>query len=164
MSTHCTRPAPTSPLGCGATGRTMTAAALELPPLETARLRLEPFAWRHSAGVFKLWSNADVCRYSGAAFDYAGAPIRLPARSAEDSDKIVDFFLHRCADGKGGRWAMVSKDTGEFVGMLGLNAMIPAAELAYHLHPAHWGHGFATEACVCVLAWLMRHLDILWHG
>ena len=52
---------------------------------------------------------------------------------------------------------MVSKDTGEFVGMLGLNAMIPAAELAYHLHPAHWGHGFATEACVCVLAWLMRH-------
>lgn len=141
--------------------------ALEQPLLETARLRLEPLAWRHSAGMFKLWSNAEVCRYSGEAFDYAGARIALPAQSSNDSDRILDFFLRWCAAGNGGRWAIVLMDRdgdrrgfdnheSKFVGALGFNALTPTAELAYHLHPQHWDKGYAQEACVCLLAWLAR--------
>lgn len=141
---------------------------LQLPLLETARLVLEPLAWRHSAGMFTLWSSADVCRYSGDAFDYAGARIPLPAQSIRDSDRIVDFFLRWCAAGKGCRWAMVLKDgddgrgndhgtdASKFIGALGFNALTPTAELAYHLHPQHWGNGYAQEACESLLAWLAQ--------
>ncbi len=121
--------------------------------LTTNRLRLEPFADHHSKGVFALWSNAEVCRYSGEAHDWAGRPIALPARSSLDSDKILDFFMRRAAEGSGVRWAVISKQTDRLIGAVGFNAITPTAELAYHFHPDHWGSGYATEACSVVVAW-----------
>lgn len=131
-------------------------APLRAPVLRTARLVLEPFADTpaHSAGMFALWSQAAVCRHAGPAFDAEGRPIPLPARTAADSDRILAFFIRRAAQGLGLRWAM--RETGAqaaFLGAVGFNHLSPRAELAYHLHPQHWGRGLMTEAAQAALAW-----------
>ena len=59
----------------------------------TDRLVLEPLTMHHSKGMFELWSDPKVCGHSGSADDFDGNPITLPAESAKDSDKIIDFVL-----------------------------------------------------------------------
>lgn len=131
-------------------------AALVLPTLRTPRLTLEPFAAtsRHSAGLFRLWSNDEVCRHAGPADDADGKPIPLPARSSADSDRILEFFVRRAAAGLGCRWAIFETATAVFVGAVGFNHLSPVPELAYHLHPDAWGRGLMSEAARAVLAWL----------
>lgn len=127
---------------------------LDIPTLTTARLLLEPLSLAHSGGMFALWSQPEVCRFSGPAFDLNGAPIRLPAETIEDSDKIIVFFLKGAADGLRFRWAVRRCDGGGFVGAVGFNALGPCAEMAWHLAPEAWGQGLMGEAAQAALAWL----------
>ncbi len=135
---------------------------MQLPILKTRRLLLEPLTLAHSDGMFALWSAPEVCAYSGRAFDLHGHEIPLPAQSARDSDRIIAFFQAMQAEGAGCRWAMrslVMDDLGSavggaFVGAVGFNALGACAELAYHLHPGHWGNGLMQEACGAALAWV----------
>lgn len=129
-------------------------ATLAIPTLATARLRLEPLTLAHSAGMFALWSEPQVCRYSGPAFDLSGAPIRLPALTPDDSDAIIIFFLKGASDGVRFRWAMRRLADDAFVGAIGFNSLGACAELAYHLHPDAWGSGLMTEAATAALRWV----------
>ncbi|RSK43180.1 GNAT family N-acetyltransferase [Hymenobacter rigui] len=57
-----------------------------------------------------------------------------------------------------GRWAVLDRGTGDFVGWSGLK-LIPnlfqpdttVYELGYHFFQRHWGRGYATEAAHTVL-------------
>eukprot|EP01041_Mallomonas_annulata_P025788 gene25788-biopygen18591 len=95
-------------------------AALQIPTLRTRRLRLEPLSAAHSGGMFALWSQEEVCRFSGSAEDANGLPITLPAACPEDSDRIIDFFVRRADAGLRFRWAMIAEPDGLFIGALGL--------------------------------------------
>ena len=127
---------------------------LAVPTLTTDRLVLEPLTLAHSAGMFAMWSQAEVCRYSGPGFDLDGRPIRLPAVTPEDSDKIIIFFLKGAADGARFRWAMLSRSDRAFVGAVGFNRLGACSELAYHMRPEFWGQGLMGEAGHAALAWL----------
>lgn len=99
-----------------------------------------------------------MCRTSGDAEDWDGLPIQLPARDRSDSDKILDYFIRRAAAGTGIRWAMILAQTDDWIGALGLNALAPTPELAYHVHPDAWHSGYAREACRAVIAWTEANL------
>ena len=129
-------------------------AALVIPTLWTARLRLEPLTMAHSAGMFGLGSGEEVCRYAGPAVDADSLPIGIPAATSADSDRIIDFFVRRAGAGLGFRWALLTEPDGIFVGALGFNHLGPCPELAYHLHPDAWGQGLMAEACRAGLAWV----------
>jgi ribosomal-protein-alanine N-acetyltransferase len=107
----------------------------------------------HSEGMFELWSNLKVCEYSGSADDVDGNPIRLPAEAATDSDKIIDFFLQFQHRSEKVRWAMITKSDLKFIGALGFNSLGTCSELAYHLNPDYWGHGYMNEAGRAVNVW-----------
>jgi ribosomal-protein-alanine N-acetyltransferase len=124
-----------------------------IPRLRTQRLVLEPLSWSHRAGMFALWSRAEVCRYSGEARDGDGARIALPARSPADSDRILDFWLRAGETGAGFRWALTLAANGRFVGAAGFNSLGPCAEYAYHLDPDFWGRGLMAEASRLALEW-----------
>lgn len=128
---------------------------MQIPILTTERLSLEPLSASHAQGMFDLWSEPEVCRYSGSAEDIDGNPIELPARNIDASNLILDFFLHHQALGNGFRWAVCRKFSG-FVGALGFNELGPCAELAYHQHPQFWGQGLMTEACRAAISWVTR--------
>ena len=114
---------------------------------------LIPLTMEHSGGMFEMWSDADVCRYSGQAHDQCGNLIRLPARIRADSDKIIEFFTRRSEEKLGFRWAMRDKQTGRFLGTIGFNHLAPDTEVAYHLSPTAWGNGYAVEALEEALRW-----------
>jgi ribosomal-protein-alanine N-acetyltransferase len=104
--------------------------------------------------MFLLWSRWEVCRYSGPAASWTGKPIRLPAESPADSDKIIEFFECAAVADRGCRWALVKRDGKEFVGTVGFNGLSPVAQLAFHLRPEFWGLGLMREAAEEVLVWL----------
>jgi ribosomal-protein-alanine N-acetyltransferase len=128
-----------------------------IEPLNTARMMLQPLSLEHSQGMFELWSQPEVCVYSGTAEDRHGNEIFLPARSTADSDRIIEFFLYRQAENSGCRWALTQTAGGAFLGMVGFNALGPTSEIAYHLHPSYWGQGYMREACLAMIDWLRRH-------
>ena len=132
---------------------------LAVPTLTTDRLVLEPLTLAHSAGMFAMWSRPEVCRYSGPGFDLAGHPIRLPAGTSDDSDRIIVFFLKGLADGARFRWAMLSRSDRAFVGAVGFNSLGACSELAYHQRPEFWGQGLMAEAAGAALDWLRGRPD-----
>jgi len=130
------------------------ASPLDIPVLRSDRVSLQPLSNAHSDGMFALWSCPEVCRYSGIAKDNQGQLICLPARTAADSDKILQFFLQRAASGVAFRWALLKRSDGAFIGAAGFNSIGVCSEYAYHLHPTHWGNGLMTEASRVALRWL----------
>ena len=128
-----------------------------VPTLATARLTLEPLSLAHSAGRVAMWARPEVGRYAGPAADYGGRPIRLPAETPADSDRIIDFFVRCAADGTRFRWA--ARLDGAFVGAIGFNALGPCSEIAFHQRPEFWGRGLMAEAATAALAWLRMRPD-----
>jgi ribosomal-protein-alanine N-acetyltransferase len=126
---------------------------LDVPTLRTERLQLEPLAPGHSLAMFELWSNEEVCRYSGAMIDAAGHSISSPVLTIQDSDRILDYWLRARQAGVGFRWALVSRETGSFLGTAGFNTLGTCSEYAYHLHPSEWGRGLMSETTVAALEW-----------
>lgn len=128
-------------------------ASLEIPVLDSDRLRLEPLSASHSQGMFELWREPAVCEHSGLATDADGRSISLPASSSRESDRLLGFWLERARAGTGFRWAVMLAERSEFVGAAGFNTLGSCYEYAYHFVPRHWGAGLAGEAAQLALAW-----------
>ena len=66
--------------------------------------------------------------------------------------KWFDKVFHRYSNGLGGLNALISKSTGEFIGMCGLLIQtvdgIEELEIGYSILPAHWRKGYASEAAI----------------
>ena len=128
---------------------------IKVPTMTTARLILEPMSMAHSQGMFEMWRQPAVQKYSGPAQDEYGDAIQLPAITNEDSDKLIRFWAKAAQDGWGFRWGVKLKDDGSFVGHIGYNSLSVCSEIAYHMNPKFWGQGFMTEAARAALDWRM---------
>ena len=147
----------------GAGSRKLKRALVEpisVPSLPTDRLLLTPIGAAHSRGVFDLWSNPDVCRFSDRVVDYDGNVLDTPCTSVRQSDKIIEFWEQAARDGWGFRWSICGRaaHSGEFMGLVGFNAVSPVAEIAYHLHPRFWGNSYMLEATTAAVAWATENL------
>lgn len=132
----------------------MTPETFAVPTLTSERLVMQPLSAAHSAGMFAMWSQAAVCEYSGAAFDWYGEPITLPAVTPADSDRIIDFFMRSAATGTRFRWAVLTASENAFIGAVGFNILGTCSEYAYHQDPRFWGRGYTTEASLAAFGWL----------
>lgn len=78
-----------------------------------------------------------------------------------ESDAMVERFGSELAREGWGLWAVdvAGRGGGGFAGMVGLHRVnpalpcAPAVEVAWRLHPEHWGHGYAAEAAAAALAY-----------
>lgn len=108
----------------------------------------------HSQGMFDLWSDADVCKFSGTVTDHDRNVIEMPAATPVQSDLIIEFWLMAATDGWGFRWAVLLPDSEDaFAGTVGFNSITDCSEIAYHLLPRHWGKGIMTEASEAAIQW-----------
>lgn len=131
----------------------MRLMALLAPTLTTARLVLRPFRDADRREVFELHSHARVMRY----WD-----------SAPWSDETqADRFLSRCralSDNEAGaRVAVERRDTGRFIGWIGLQHWDHdnrSANLGYVFAEYAWGQGYATEAGRALLEWGFDVMDL----
>jgi RimJ/RimL family protein N-acetyltransferase len=77
--------------------------------------------------------------------------------SRDESDAMVARFATELSTEGWGLWAVEVPGGPSFVGMIGLHRVspsvpcAPAVEIAWRLHPDHWGHGYATEGASAAL-------------
>ena len=106
-----------------------------MPVIETKRLLLRMFRPDDLDELARLFSDPDVLRYVGD-----GKPV-----NREETDKALKSIIKHWTTHGFGRWAVVDKNTDEFVGFGGLRSLFGTPEVVYHLARAHWGMGLATE-------------------
>lgn len=110
--------------------------------LETPRLLLRPLQETDAAGMFALDSNPEVHRFLG----------NRPVKTMDQSRKWIANIRQQYKDNGIGRWAVLERSTGEFVGWAGLklernvNGRETFYDLGYRLRQEFWGKGYATEA------------------
>jgi ribosomal-protein-alanine N-acetyltransferase len=83
----------------------------------------------------RLFREPQVMKYVGD-----GQPV-----SWEEAERALNSIIKHWQTHGFGRWAAVDKRTREFVGFGGLRSLFGTPEVVYHLAPAHWGKGLATE-------------------
>ena len=106
-----------------------------MPSIETERLLLRMLCPEDLDDLAHLFSDPDVMRYVGD-----GKTV-----NREEADKALQSIIRHWDTHGFGRWAVVDKNTQEFVGFGGLRLLFGTPEVVYHLATAHWGKGFATE-------------------
>ena len=109
--------------------------------LETERLVLRRFSPADVDNLAGLDADPDVMRFITGG---------IPTSREEIQDEVLPAFLGYYQRYEGyGFWAVIEKETGEFLGWFHFRPRAGAApgevELGYRLRKSAWGKGYATE-------------------
>ncbi|MBD2769494.1 GNAT family N-acetyltransferase [Hymenobacter sp. BT664] len=129
-------------------------------PFTTARLLFRPLTEADAAGMFALDSDPAVHRYLG------GIGGRPAAELAQSAETIAYIQAQYQANGIG-RWAVLLRATGEFMGWAGLK-LVPGPinghyhfyDLGYRFRPAYWRQGYGYEAAQAWLDYGFQTLEL----
>ncbi len=109
----------------------------------TPRLILREVLPEDEDGFFELDSNPEVHRYLG----------NKPVTNRQTIHTVIEYIRQQYIDYGIGRWAMVEKSSGKFIGWCGLKYVTEEInqhqnyyDLGYRLIESYWGKGLATEA------------------
>ena len=129
-----------------------------MQPFDSARLHFRPFLESDTGGMFALDSDPSVHRYLGGI---GGHMVTVPAQSLA----MIRFIQAQYAANGIGRWAVLLRETGEFMGWAGLklvagpiNGQHDFYDLGYRFRPRFWGQGYGYEAA---RAWLDHGFEAL---
>ncbi len=112
--------------------------------VSTARLLLRPFTPADLAPFAALNAHPLVVQWVGEL-------------TRGESDALAERINAEIEQEGWGFWAVEVVPGEPFIGMVGLHRVnasypfAPAVEIGWRLHPAHWGHGYATEAATASL-------------
>jgi ribosomal-protein-alanine N-acetyltransferase len=111
---------------------------MEMPVLETDRLRLRGFTMADLDHVAALYGNSKVMHFLGK-----GVPL-----SREDAQERLAAMIFRWETRRIPIWAVEMKETSKWIGRCGFSPYkdTDEIELAYTFLPKTWGSGYATEA------------------
>ncbi len=112
--------------------------------IETERLLLRELRSTDLEGMFELDANPNVHRYLG----------NKPIKTKAEAKKILDSVKQQYADRGIGRFAVIEKATGDFIGWSGIrlnteynmNGFTKYYDVGYRLIERYWGKGYATES------------------
>ena len=122
--------------------------------LETKRLSFRRLLPTDLDDLYRLYSDPEVVRY------IPDAP-----RNREETRAELEWFLNgHPRHPELGLWAVILKETGQFVGRCGLLPWTidgqEEVEVAYTFARVFWGQGFGTEAASALLDYGFTHLDL----
>jgi RimJ/RimL family protein N-acetyltransferase len=116
--------------------------------IETERLILRELLLTDTEAMFKMDSNPIVHQYLW----------NKPTETVDETRTIIEYVRQQYIDYNIGRFAVVLKETNEFMGWAGLkyndkelNNRINFYDIGYRLDEPFWGNGYASEAS---FAWL----------
>ncbi|OMQ08074.1 GNAT family N-acetyltransferase [[Flexibacter] sp. ATCC 35103] len=112
-------------------------------PIETDRLILRELLLSDVDGMFELDSNPNVHLFLG----------NKPVKGIQESLGQIKNIQKQYKDLGIGRWAVILKETNEFLGWSGIKFITNEInnhkdfyEIGYRFIEKHWGKGYATEA------------------
>ena len=112
--------------------------------IETERLLLREMRDEDLNGLFTLDSNPNVHKYLG----------NRPIKTKAEAQKVIDSVKQQYKQRGIGRFTVIEKATGNFVGWSGLrlnteynmNGFTKYYDVGYRLIPKYWEKGYATES------------------
>ena len=119
--------------------------------IETERLMLREYSMDDFDALYEIMSDAETMQHYPAPFDEAR------------TGRWIEWNLENYARYGFGLWAVVLKETGEFIGDCGITIqnidgeMLP--EIGYHIHKNHRRRGYAAEAARAVRDWVFQNTD-----
>lgn len=124
---------------------------MQQPTIETPRLLIRELLHTDVDGMFALDSNPKVHKYLG----------NNPIKTIKEAKEIIAKVRKQYKERGIGRWAMMEKSTGEFVGWTGfklntepVNGYHNFLDLGYRLREEFWGKGYATESAFASLNYI----------
>jgi len=120
--------------------------------IETARLALRHLRPQDLDAMYSYLGDPETMLYYPAPF------------SREFVRAGIEHNIERYKTYGYGLFGAVLKPTGELIGDCGLVWQElqdgPELEVGYHLHRAHWGHGYATEAARACMDWAYANAGV----
>lgn len=121
-----------------------------VPVIETSRLRLRPHRDEDLSCMVAMWADPGVARFIGGR----------PFTASETEARLARYRAMWPRHGHG-FWAVEDRDTGAFLGEMGLarfgRGLGPGfddcPEAGWVLTAPAWGRGIATEGVAAVLGW-----------
>lgn len=119
--------------------------------LETQRLILREYTLDDFDALYEIMSDAETMQHYPAPFDQAR------------TRRWIEWNLENYQKYGWGLWAVVLKETGEFIGDCGITLqnidgqLLP--EIGYHIHKKYWRRGFAKEAARAVRDWVFENTN-----
>ena len=115
---------------------------MKQPFIETERFYIRELQLEDEAGMFEMDNDPLVHRYIA----------QNPIKTIEEERDVIRFVRQQYTDNGIGRWAIVDKHTGEFIGWTGFKLMTETVngqtnyyDYGYRLKQSAWGKGIATE-------------------
>ncbi|MDN5708935.1 MAG: GNAT family N-acetyltransferase [Planococcus sp. (in: firmicutes)] len=130
---------------------------MDFQEMATDRLELVQIEKRHAKSFFDIMSRDEVTRYYGMS----------SLNELDEAESIIESFRQTFESGRGIRWGIVVKETGAFIGTVGLNNLNlkgKKAEIGFELHPSYWNKGYVSEAVKEVLAYCFGQLGLFRMG
>ena len=125
--------------------------------IETERIVLREILPSDIDGMFELDSDPEVHKYLG----------NNPVTDRIEVINIINSVRQQYIDYGVGRWAVVDKKTGEFIGWAGLKYVTELTnnhcnyfDLGYRLRKKFWGNGIATESAIESLEYAFKKLKL----
>ena len=116
--------------------------------IETDRLILRDIIDEDAQAMFEMDSDPEVHIFLG----------NKPISTLEEAKNAIAFINKQYIESGIGRWAVVEKESGEFIGWSGfkfitdvMNERTEFYDLGYRFMKKHWGKGYASETAIASL-------------
>lgn len=102
--------------------------------------------------ILRPWRDSDLAPFAEQNADPYTMRFFATTLSRAESDAYAARHIRLQAEQGMGKWAVEVPGVAPFIGAIGLQpvgfeaAFTPAIEVAWRLHRAYWGRGYATEA------------------
>lgn len=116
--------------------------------------------------LLRQWRDSDLAPFARLNQDPRVMEFFPKPLTREESDAMVLRIRDHIAREDFGFWAVELKESGDFVGALGLAHVgfeadfVPAVEIAWRMDPRYWGQGLATEGAKAALRFGFGPLDL----
>lgn len=125
--------------------------------VETDRILMRGLVREDVDAFFEMDSDPEVHTYLG----------KKPITSKQEALDMIDFIRQQYLDYGIGRWAIIDKETNEFVGWGGMkyrtdvtNGHTNYYDVGYRLLRKYWGKGYATESAKASLKYAFEVLNL----
>ncbi len=126
--------------------------------IETERLILRDLLLSDEQGMFELDADPRVHNFLGNS----------PIKTMDEAHFYINLVQQQYKENGIGRWAVIEKSSGEFVGWSGLkfikefeNNHTHFYDVGYRLIPKFWNKGYATESARAALHYGFETLQLL---